>query len=1080
MSFQLDYQRSKAIVIRDRIEHFSKPATDAQYQSLLNDEMIFESCTLEDINNTLFADQIGAQSEMILESMRVPKAERLRTTMLALAKSLDKVTSQSGIPVAREGVAGGSNRASGQYSVQISKPVVRGMVAVVTGKINFADGQSISIAFHAPDDDPLKINPTDTLFAFRFLLNSRDVTHIVSSDNGKDISLTALSTWLGSLVAKNSQSFTAKKTQKAAEKLELDNFEANFTAAEERVAKTFEQLSQVEEGIADKKQSLIDIQARIDSENKKQERLRAEIEQLTPPPATKAADVGTPANVAGGQASNNALNVGDSFEFDSVRHKITKVNPISGDVITQPENSKTPLSFASDELDEIGVVINGSNTSDAKSQRDILKAQSAEDGIRYQQEKEKQLSDLKQSYLDKFSSVSPAQLQFAKQHTFIRNTGKKNYIAVVVAPDDLDPNVSLDQQSGSTSANIDFDPESKKYTVELRSHPEYLASDPLDLRQAKELAFKISAYKMNEWGYMPQSAELSPIPTTGKIADLRKWAKEQGLVFKPTGDFDAGSNEKLYRVFRKGETSAASSKSLTPREWSQSIGSSELKAILGGGASAAATDSDSAPAVNADTLFKYKKPNGDPKPDLNGVPAAYLDPDLFADHMPKKDSSSPTGYSQSGKPFVPKGDQFTFNGGHFAYNGASNNKGSFVDLEDGDAFKVGATEGFANDFAFEGLSDFVSNEAVYDVLLAKAKDLLKGFDLTPYYDERGFTFDGQDAIMDFLAQNGIPTYPQMINGSESAYPVYFARVIANDIRQERADYIDSAKAQQEKIEAQEAQQAAERAAERAADEKSAQPATSYMGRKWNSERGEVTVVEVSEEKNLVAYRYGDRTMVNIASPAELEKIIRVDEANYRSKVEREQEAVEADKLAAEQYEMKNPNLNAYLEQSGLSAPLKAKAKAALEKGIYHDGEFISEAMFVNKFVDGAYAADGTTPWINTNYATPAKYRWNTGKGSFFDKMSKSAFEFAKYLGVNTQKPAKESNATDGETMDNADERNEIKANLESFLERLKAADPIEQERMINDPIFDEIDQADPMLTDILNEISDLFTEIVSR
>ena len=274
-NFQLDFNRSNGIRVRNVLDHFVKPVTDGQYQSLLENDLIFESCTLEDIENTLFLG-VPAVQDAMLEAI-TSTSVRLKNTMAAFVRSLNKVTTPAGVTVSSD--------------VEISSPRKSGMVAVMTAKMNLSDGQSISVVFHAPDNDPLKINPSDTLIAFRFQLNSRDVTHVVASSGGKDLSLAQATMALSNLVEKNSEKFKAKQGEKVSQQKEINDSERQAIEIESTLAAISNDIDEVNDSINTVNSAVVSLQKRIDRENATQEKLRAELAALTPNPATTIDDV---------------------------------------------------------------------------------------------------------------------------------------------------------------------------------------------------------------------------------------------------------------------------------------------------------------------------------------------------------------------------------------------------------------------------------------------------------------------------------------------------------------------------------------------------------------------------------------------------------------------------------------------------------------------------------------------------------------------------------------------------------------------------------------------------------------------
>lgn len=255
----------KRIKIQERIDHFAKPLTQAQAQTLHSEvehDLMLESVTLEDLENTYL---LGCDTvpQMMLEAFK-SQAARLHQRLKAFGKHLESAT---------------PNLSCGE--VEVSKPRKSGAVAVQMAKIPLSDGQSISIAFHAPDNDPLVINDDDTLIAFRFLMNSRDVTHVVAPKGNMDLSLKEVTTKLGALLEENSEKFTNAKGKKEADNQALADARSQLEQAEEEAAQLNDKATSLEEQLVQIKRKQSTLQKQIANHNDIQDELR---KQLKPKP----------------------------------------------------------------------------------------------------------------------------------------------------------------------------------------------------------------------------------------------------------------------------------------------------------------------------------------------------------------------------------------------------------------------------------------------------------------------------------------------------------------------------------------------------------------------------------------------------------------------------------------------------------------------------------------------------------------------------------------------------------------------------------------------------------------------------
>ncbi|HCM0797992.1 TPA: hypothetical protein N2826_003953 [Vibrio parahaemolyticus] len=262
------------IKVVDRIDHLAKSLTEEQIEALYQcekSELMLESVTLEDLENTLLF-QCEPVPQMMLEAFK-SKASQLAVRVKKFANQLERQT---------------PNLTCGE--IEIGKPRKSGAVAVQVAKIPLSDGQSVSIAFHAPDNDPLQINADDTLIAFRFLLNSRDVTHAVAAKGGQDVSLKEATTKLGALAEKNSDKFTAAQTKKNADATALEEAQEKAQELEEQAALLNSEATDLEIKGDEVEMRIKRLQTQIDTQNEIQDELRKQLAKKQAPAATATSD----------------------------------------------------------------------------------------------------------------------------------------------------------------------------------------------------------------------------------------------------------------------------------------------------------------------------------------------------------------------------------------------------------------------------------------------------------------------------------------------------------------------------------------------------------------------------------------------------------------------------------------------------------------------------------------------------------------------------------------------------------------------------------------------------------------------
>jgi lysophospholipase L1-like esterase len=168
------------------------------YMALTNtretDRLILECATLTEMDDEYNDGEF--LEEGLYEAVTVKRFSQTDSRMRALARVFAKH-----LP---EGIA--------PAEAIIGKPKKSGLFANVTAQIPFSDGQAITIVFHSPSGDAKKIGPDDEIVAYRWLLNKRDITLVVSPEGEGEVSLEEVGKRIAQLVAKNSARFQA--TQK--------------------------------------------------------------------------------------------------------------------------------------------------------------------------------------------------------------------------------------------------------------------------------------------------------------------------------------------------------------------------------------------------------------------------------------------------------------------------------------------------------------------------------------------------------------------------------------------------------------------------------------------------------------------------------------------------------------------------------------------------------------------------------------------------------------------------------------------------------------------------------------------------
>ena len=131
-----------------------------------------------------------------------------------------------------------SNEVLSVTNVTQTKPFKRGGVVNVAFVFDLSDGQKLSIWFHNPDSTPSKLLAGDMMVSWKWLLNKRDVTAILSPINGQDVKIPTLARQMMLLASKNSKNFKRAQERKAKRDADINEAQSNI----EQKKQTIEQL----------------------------------------------------------------------------------------------------------------------------------------------------------------------------------------------------------------------------------------------------------------------------------------------------------------------------------------------------------------------------------------------------------------------------------------------------------------------------------------------------------------------------------------------------------------------------------------------------------------------------------------------------------------------------------------------------------------------------------------------------------------------------------------------------------------------------------------------------------------------
>ena len=237
---------------------FSQSEMADIFYNLRNDDsapMLLESCTPEEADI-----RMNPGTDQVLEAVTAVY-NRLDRTMSALVRVLNRYANTVqvvGAPFL------GPNRKNNLFAYK-------------TVTFTFSDEQTVSILFHSPGRDPLKFVPEDTLIAYRWMLNRRDITATVSPERGRDINLQTMARRIMQLVEENSQKFQERNAQRRQEEERFNQLQEESTQVSSKVEALTQENADLSTRIEDIDLMIARLKERLD--NKELEQLQAQTEE---------------------------------------------------------------------------------------------------------------------------------------------------------------------------------------------------------------------------------------------------------------------------------------------------------------------------------------------------------------------------------------------------------------------------------------------------------------------------------------------------------------------------------------------------------------------------------------------------------------------------------------------------------------------------------------------------------------------------------------------------------------------------------------------------------------------------------
>lgn len=172
-----------------------------------------------------------------------------------------------------------SRNLSGGLSID-SEPYVgpdrkNALFAYKTVTLSASDGQTISILFHSPDDNPRKFTPSETLIAYRFMLNKKDITATVAPVRGAELTLNIMASRMAQLLEANSPKFVKANEDREAVANELAEVSASREALLGKVAETIDKEAAIDSKIAEEEKLAARLVERLTEAKERNDKLKA-------------------------------------------------------------------------------------------------------------------------------------------------------------------------------------------------------------------------------------------------------------------------------------------------------------------------------------------------------------------------------------------------------------------------------------------------------------------------------------------------------------------------------------------------------------------------------------------------------------------------------------------------------------------------------------------------------------------------------------------------------------------------------------------------------------------------------------
>lgn len=263
---------------------FGRRELDEAFVELANSvpasrDLLLETASFEEIEDYYNPGTELVERAFVLEALTVDKFSRAEARMNKVVKVLNRHFGWSG-PAEQTENEDGSPVQLHAMPARIGEPKKQGGYAYVVAQLPFTDGQIVSVLFHSPEGDKKRITATDSLIAFRWLLNKRDITHVVAPEDGSEIPIATVCARICQLVEKNSARFQRTQKEAMEEQQELDEAKERLDKAVTRRQELLEEVEKLEAGNGRLETEAGEVQADVQRQKTANAELQAKIDAL--------------------------------------------------------------------------------------------------------------------------------------------------------------------------------------------------------------------------------------------------------------------------------------------------------------------------------------------------------------------------------------------------------------------------------------------------------------------------------------------------------------------------------------------------------------------------------------------------------------------------------------------------------------------------------------------------------------------------------------------------------------------------------------------------------------------------------